>query len=414
MKFLLINNRHFPGGGTETVYFNMATLLREAGHEVVFFSFQDCKNIPCNQDPFFLHKGGKIKQLLHYFYNKEAARKLDLLLKKEQPEIAHLHLFWGGMSPSILVVLKKHKIPIVHTVHEYRMICPAYLFKDGNGRLCERCKGGRFYQCTIHRCSKGSFIESFIMTMEIYFRNKFFHPANYINGFIFVSNFTRNKHIEFDRRFLKANLEVMYNFPNEIIHSLSKRLPDTFNSYYLYYGRLSGEKGIATLIRAFEKFPQLQLKIVGNGPLEAEMKQLCSDKGIANIEFLGFKTGKDLFELVANAKYVCVPSECYENNPMTIVESYTLCTPVIGAELGGIAEIVEDERTGFLFRSGSVDSLSKAISSAEELERARYLSQKINAFSFAEKNFNRNNYLIKLLEFYNNVIKDYYGGHNTV
>lgn len=404
MKVLLINNRHFPGGGTETVYFNTAQLLKQAGHEVVFFSIKRENNLACPQDSYFVDEGSKLKRLKNFFYNKDASKKLERLIIDEKPDIAHIHLFWGGLSPSILKTLRKHNVPVVHTVHEYRMVCPAYLLKDGKGKQCDRCKNGKFYQCFFHRCSKDSWMESLIMTLEIYHRNRKYHPSQLIDGFIFVSNFTRNKHIEFDSRFAKVQSTVLYNCPNDIITQSLDLKWDSYESYYLYYGRLSIEKGVSTLISAFERYPQLKLLIVGSGPLEMELREMCKEKQLMNIEFLGFKTGSELFDLVSHAKYVCVPSECYENNPMTVVEGYSLAVPVIGAGIGGTAEIVRDCETGYVFQSGSVDSLSNVINKTVVISRDEYLRQKENAYDFGKKNFSREVHLKKLLQFYNTII----------
>ena len=405
MKVLLINNRHFYDGGTETVYFNTAELLRHAGHEVIFFSFRRDENIKCNQEQYFVeHKKG-IAYLRQYFYNKDAAKQLERLILEEKPDIAHIHLLWGGLSPSILVTLKKYNVPIVHTVHEYRMVCPAYLLKDGNGHQCERCKGGKYYNCFLHRCSKGSLSESFFMTLEMYYRNWKYHPTTLIDGFIFVSNFTRRKHIEFDNRFEDVSSVVIYNCPNAIVREAVDIDTDTYSSYYLYYGRLSVEKGVFTLLNAFSYFPHLKLKVVGSGPLEEDLKSFCSEKKLNNIEFLGFKKGRELFDLVAHAKYVCVPSECYENNPMTVVEANSLGIPVIGAGIGGTAEIVKNEVTGFTFESGNVKSLLDVITKSDEIEKELYQNQKKCALEFGKENFSRESHLNKLLDFYGTFIR---------
>lgn len=405
MKILLINNCHWRRGGADMVYFNTASLLIEAGHEVVFFCKRKKENYPCDQEPFFVESSkGKIGQIRSYFYNIEAAKQLEKLLKAEKPDIAHIHLIWGGLSPSILEVLKKHRVPVVHTAHDYRMVCPAYLLKDGKGQFCERCKGGKFYNCMLHRCSKGSLLESSIMTLEMYHRNRRYHPASLIDGFVFVSNFSRNKHIEFDKRFENANSTVLYNCPGEQVGDSLDLSQNAFDSYYLFYGRLSEEKGTHTLIKAFEQFPQLRLKIVGSGPLERALQESCAGKGLTNIEFLGYKTGKELYDLVAGAKYVCVPSECYENNPMTIVEAYSLGTPVIGAAIGGISEVVQDGQTGYLFESGSVESLRDALLKAAGTDLESYLQQNHLALEFGEKHFSRSSHIEHLLVFYKSII----------
>ncbi len=388
------------------MFFNTADLLIEAGHEVVFFSYRDEKNISVNQSSYFINRGGRVKQIRSYFYNKEAAQQLEHIISVEQPDIVHVHLFWGGISSSILKILNNYNIPVVHTAHDYRMVCPAYLLKDGKGNFCERCKGGRFYNCALHRCSKGNVIESLLMSAEMYYRNHYWHPADKINGIIFVSNFSKNKHIEFDGRFNKSNSIVLYNCPSENVKDSIDLSQDYYENYYLFYGRLSEEKGISTLIKAFEFYPHLKLKIVGTGPLDLQLKDYCKERGLANIEFLGYKTGKELFDLVAKAKYVCVPSECYENNPMTIVESYSLSTPVIGAAIGGISEIVVDGKTGYTFVSGSVNSLKTAIAKASELTRDDYSQQRQKAYCFGINNFSRESHITKLLEFYNELINE--------
>lgn len=404
MKVLLINNCHWPLGGAATVYFNTAQLLKEAGVEVVFFSFGREQNIHTDMPEYFVKRNGTLGRIRNYFSNPEAARTLDEVLTKEKPDIAHAHLFWGGLSPSILHVFKLHHVPVVHTAHDYRMVCPAYLLKDGKGNFCERCKGGRFYNCFLNRCSKGKIFESLMMTTEMYYRNRNHHPVDYIDGFIFVSEFSKRKHVEFDKRIAEAKTTVLYNCPGEDVKKSYAPTMDTFSHGYLFYGRLSKEKGIHTLIHSFEHFPDLQLNIVGTGPLEDELKQYCRDKKLNNIHFLGYKTGKELFDLVAGAKYVIVPSECYENNPMTIVEAYSLGTPVIGAAIGGISEVVKNNETGYTFESGSEKSLTDSLRLASSLSKEDYLAQKNAAYKFGEDNFSRAKHLERLMAFYNKVI----------
>jgi len=404
MKVLLINNCHWPRGGSEAVYYNTARLLKEHGHEVVFFSIEDEQNIRTGEPEYFVKNAKGLEKIKSYFSNSEAAQVLEEILDKEKPDIAHAHLFWGGISPSIFEVLKRHGVPLVHTAHDYRMVCPAYLLKDGSGRFCERCKGGKFINCLKYRCSKGSLIQSALMTVEMFYRNKKWHPAKELDGIIFVSNFSKRKHVEFDSRFESAKSMVLYNCPGEKVKESLDLTKDTFDSYYLYYGRLSDEKGVSTLIKAFELFPHLILKVVGSGPSENELKAFCCERQMSNVAFLGRKTGKELYDLVAGAKYVCVPSECYENNPMTIVEAYSLATPVIGAAIGGISEILADGDTGYAFESGKVDSLTDAIEKASTVSKDDYATQKHNAYSFGLENFSREKYLEKLLAFYRSFI----------
>lgn len=403
MKVLLINNRHFHGGGADVVYFTTGELLESDGHEYVYFSNHSDEAEQYKLESFFapdIKKFGLLKKTSLYFNNKEAAAALDNLLAKEHFDIAHAHLMWGGMTAAIIPVLHKHGIPIVHTVHDYRMVCPAYTFRNGRGEVCERCKGGHFLQCFKYRCSKGKALESLIMAMEMFYRNRKWHPAKNLDGIIYVSKFAKDKHEEIDPLFKAAQNTVLYNFT-----TIGEQYPpiEKDGGYYLYYGRLSYEKGINTLLDAFAVHPELKLKVVGTGPEEEELKQ----KRYSNVEFLGFKRGQELYDIVRHARFVCVPSEWYENNPMTIVEAYSMGVPVIGTRIGGIPEIVDEGKTGFLFESGRVEALEDVIKKSFAVSDERYVEMKKNAVMFAEEHFNSKTYPMKLIRFYGEVIDKY-------
>jgi len=166
---------------------------------------------------------------------------------------------------------------------------------------------------------------------------------------------------------------------------------------------LSYEKGINTLLEVFAAFPDLRLKVVGAGPKENELKR----KEYKNVEFLGFKSGRELYDLVRNARFVCVPSEWYENNPMTVVEAYSMGVPVIGARIGGIPEIVEEGITGFLFDSGNKESLIDTLRKSLDLDEYHHSEMKKHSRQFADKHFNKDVYVERLLDFYNKIITDF-------
>lgn len=414
MKILLINNFHYRKGGSEAVYFNTAELLLKYGHEVIFFSYKREENVPCKQMVYFVKQGGKVQQILSYFYNIKAAKNLERLVENEQPDIAHVHLFWGGISPSIFRVLQKHHIPLVHTAHDYRMVCPAYTFKDGTGKTCESCKQWNYYECIKKRCSKGSLLLSTMMAMEMYIRQLFHSPTKNISGFIFVSHFSEQKHIKHHLSFKETKHIVLYNYTNPLLSPDINKKGD----YFLFYGRLSFEKGIPTLLKVFARHPDWNLKVVGTGPLENQLKNEYTKKEnvsvskqhencYENIEFLGYRFGNTLAELVRNARYVCVPSEWYENNPMTIVESYSLGTPVIGANIGGIPEIIEEEKTGLLFKSGDADDLEKVVMKAINVSTENYIEMCENSYHFYENHFSAGSHYDKLLNFYEDILSNY-------
>lgn len=408
MKLLEINVFNYRLGGSETVMLNTSDLFRKQGHEVIHFSLKWKKNVPCEQSKYFPEsketRGGLfkyLKNILTYFYHNEARQKLDKLLANEKPDIAQIHLFWGQITPSVLPVLKKHNVPVIFTIHEYRMVCPNYTFRNGKGEVCEQCEGKKFWKCVANKCCQGSYLLSVMMAAEMYFRNTFFNPAIYIDGLVYVSEFAKKQHEKYMPALKKKKNIVLYNLSDYIYDVVN--IP-VVPRYYLYFGRLSYEKGIGTLVSAFVNMPDKKLKIVGTGIETENLKKLATENGCENIEFLGFKKGQELHELVRNAYFVIVPSEWYENNPMTIVESYSASTPVIGAKIGGIPEIVDEGKTGFLFASGNQQELESCLDIAHCLEHNVYIEMRRNALFFARKYFNRDNYYSQLYSFFRGYI----------
>ena len=389
--------------------FNTTDLLRANGHEVIHFALNWRDNLDSPQSQYFpeskeTRRGilAPIKNILTYFYHWEAAEKLDLLLRKEMPDLAQVHLFWGQITPSVLPVLKKYNIPVLFTIHEYRMVCPNYTFRNGKGEVCEQCEGKKYWKCIINRCCKNNFGFSVMMAAEMYFRNTFMHPSKYIDGLIYVSNFSKLMHEKYMPQLRDIGNIVLYNLSDYIYDE--ENIP-SHPHYYLYFGRLSYEKGVGTLINAMISRPNCKLKIVGKGSEETSLQNRVSDGNYTNIDFLGFKKGKELKDLVRNAYFIIVPSEWYENNPMTIIEGYSASTPIIGARIGGIPEITIDGITGYQFDSGCETSLLKAIDKAENLSSEDYMTMRSNALNFARKHFAKDNYYNQLISFYNRFVE---------
>lgn len=408
MKVLQINVFNYRKGGSETVYFNTTETLSSNGIEVVNFALKWKKNFPSPYEVYFpeskeTRKGifRHISNAVNYFYHFEAAKKIERLIEAERPDIAQIHLIWGQITPSILPVLKKHGIPIIFTIHDYRIVCPAYTFRNGKGEVCEKCGNGSNYHCLLNNCTKGNYIFSAMMGVEQSFRNRFFNPAQYADGLIYVSNFAKSIHEKY--------MPELKNKPNIVLYNVSDHIsntPKVINPerYYLYFGRLSKEKGVSTLIQAFSKIPELHLKIAGTGPEETKMKNLSQKLGASNIDFLGYKSGKELENLVKNAYFIIVPSEWYENNPLTIIEGYSSQVPVIGAKIGGIPEIIEDGKTGYIFSHSNIDELLCCIKKAHRLSDTKYLELCKNTHNFALKNFNPLSYPTALIQFYDTIL----------
>jgi len=406
MKILQINKYFYPKGGAETVFFNTIDLLLSFGHKVIPFALKNDKNKPSDYEEFFvdypeLSDSGfitKLKNVRRFIYNKSAAKQLEKIILKEKPDVAHIHLMFNGHSVSILPVLKKYNIPIVLTAHDYRLICPAYTITNGKNQICELCLASQqYWHCITNKCSHGSLLNSTLLAMDSYFRKYFISPFNYIDHFIFVSNFSRNKHIQANKLF-ESKSSQLYNFTS--IKDLTEG--DACNgNYVLFYGRISQEKGVSVLLDAAKQLPNLNFKILGDGTLLNDYKENASN----NVDFLGFKSGKELVSYIKNARFVVVPSICYENNPMAIVEAMSLGTPAIGSNIGGIPELIEDGTTGFLFEAGSGNDLASSISKAINLPLVEYDKMVDNAQKFAEAQFSPLSHYQSLINIYQSVIR---------
>lgn len=396
MKILLINNISYRKGGSESVFFNTAELLRYGNNEVRLFSISEKSITTSIEEITLVPSATGARRVLSYFYNRLSEKKMDELLLSWKPDIAHIHLIWGGLSPSIIQVLHKHSIPVVHTAHDYRMVCPAYTFRNGKGEICEKCKKC-FFPCIIGKCAKGSFLQSIVMAAEMRFRNTLFNPASELDGIIYVSEFSKNLHETHNHRLTKVKNIILYNFTRKIDNHESE-------DFFLYSGRLSSEKGCETMINAFRKMPNLRLFIAGGGPLEMKMREISKDSG--NIQFYGHLRKKELFELIQRCRFVVIPSEWYENNPMSVIEAYAASKPVIGAKIGGIPEIVSEGETGFLFKSGDETDLCRALKKSAEISEIEYGRMRESAFRMFSTNFSNETYADKLQSFYMSIINN--------
>ena len=405
MRILEINQCHYRRGGADIVYLDTGKLLESKGHEVAYFSTVNSINENTSYSKYFIGNKNlrnisfseKFRSVRTYLYNKEAKKKLTQLIKDFQPDVAHIHLFYASLSISVLETLKEHNIPIVHTVHDYRLLCPVNTLMDRDKQVCEKCAKGSSFNCIAQRCSEGSLFQSTMLTLEaVYWRN-IKSPLKFIDHFHFVSNFCLQKHLEYLPE-LKSKCSVHYNF-SEINN---KRIKEYSQNYFLYYGRLSFQKGVLTLIKAWKELPpDIKLKIVGTGEQINSIKEDITKHSLNNIELLGYKTGDELIQLIQNAYFVIVPSEWYENNPMTIIESYHLGVPVIGANIGGISEIIQSRETGFIFESKNELSLKNKILEANSISTNKYEKMVRSCKNYAEQNFSSESnytYLMKIFE----------------
>lgn len=400
MKILMVNKFYYIKGGSETYYFELKRLLESKGHTVIDFSMQDEKNFVSPYSNYFVenvdynNKEGifsRIKAAADIIYSFESKRKFERLVNEVKPDCIHLHIFQHQISPSILDVIKKYHIPTIYTAHDLKMLCPNYKMMH-HGKLCEQCRGGKYFYCVLNKCVKDSYLKSCVNVVEGYV-HRWRHSYDAINVIITPSLFYKKIFEKFG-----INCNRVIHIPNFIDFNKHEiEFSEDRENYYLYYGRLSKEKGIMTLIKAVENL-NVQLKIAGTGPLEEDVRQYVADKKISNIMFLGFKTGKDLSNIVGNAKAIILPSEWYENGPYSAIEALQLGRPIIGADIGGIPELIDNN--GYLFKSRNIDSLKDAILKLEKLDNEQYGVFKDNSLNLFEKNYTNEKHYRLLKEAY--------------
>lgn len=372
MKILMVNKFHYIKGGSETYYFALKRLLEANGHTVIDFSMKDEKNFPCQYRRYFVKNTDysnspglkeKLRVAGNIIYSREAKQKFRQLVMDTKPDLVHLHIFQHQLSPSILDVCKEMNLPTVYTAHDLKMVCLNYKMMH-HGHLCEDCKGGKLYQCAKNRCVKESFFKSCINVAEGYL-HKLRRSYDVIHTVITPSAFYKRKMEEFG---VEADRLVhIPNFLDKTAPEVSDR-PDK-EQYYLYFGRLSEEKGVLTLMKAFETTPY-KLYIVGSGPIRDQLEVYLNDRKAENIRLFGFLQGSELTDIVGNAKAVILPSEWYENGPYSAIEALQLGRPILGSQIGGIPELVNGN--GALFPHGDVDALRQAVEKIEALSHEEY------------------------------------------
>lgn len=361
MRILMINKFLYPNGGSETYIFKLGDYLKLQGHEVQYFGMEHkgrCEGNAVNAytSDMDFHGGSKLSKLtypLKVIYSLEARKKLRLVLDDFKPDVCHLNNFNYQLTPSIILEIQKWRIEgnkcrIVFTAHDYQLVCPNHMCNNPNtGENCEKCLGGHFLNCTKGKCIHGSMAKSVIGTTEAVFW-KLNGAYKYIDSMICCSEFLKTK-MDTNPLFAKKTI-TMHNFVDRV------EWKDTVKKdYVLYFGRFSKEKGIDTLLKVCKKLPEVQFIFAGTGPLETEIS------GIPNIKNVGFQTGDALEKLIREARFSIYPSEWYENCPFSVMESQMYGTPVLGANIGGIPELIEVGKTGELFESSNRKDLHKKI-----------------------------------------------------
>lgn len=399
-KILNINNYHYRRGGSDVVYLDHAALMEEQGWSNGYFSMNHPRNFDTPWSKYFIDEiefghaysiGQKMAMASKVVYSFEAQKKLKRLLQDFPADLAHLHCIYHHLSPSVISTLRDAGVPVVMTAHDLKIACPAYKMLNDMG-ICEKCKGGNLLNVVKHRCVRGSLAASAIVMVESSLHRLLNTYRGKLDKVVVPSRFFMEKFIEWG--WPRDKFAYIPNYVDASRFEPAYEMGD----YFLYFGRLAPEKGIATLMRAV-KAAGVKLRIAGTGPIEAELHALQAELA-GDIEFLGYRSGAELHALIREARAVVLPSEWYENAPMSVLESFALGTPVVGARIGGIPEMVVEGETGWTFESRNTDDLAALLSRLVAMPTEHIARAGRAARNHVANNFNRAGYLQATLALY--------------
>ena len=360
MKVLLINKFLYPKGGAETYVFKLGEALTAHGHQVEYFGLENEKNIVGNTIGAYVSdmdfNKGVWKNLAAPFrmiYSREARKKIKKVLYDFQPDVVNMNNIQFHLTPSMILEIEKYrkktgrKVKIVYTAHDYQLICPSHGLFDVNIQPCEKCLGGNYTYCLRTKCVKNSRAKSFLGMLDAYFW-KISKAYSCIDTIICPSRFLKEK-LDVQKRFASKTV-ALHNFiePQEAVEVEKE-------DYVLEFGHLSRDKGTNTLLEVAKRMPNTRFLFAGYGKAEEDIAK------VENAEYVGFKTGEELKDLIRKARCSVYPSEWYENCPFSVIESQMYLTPVIGSRMGGIPELIEEGKTGLMFQAGNADDLEEKL-----------------------------------------------------
>jgi glycosyltransferase involved in cell wall biosynthesis len=354
----LANKFFFRKGGCEAVLFQERDFLIGAGFDVIDFSMHDTRNLPSPYSKYFVGEqaydtplalGAQAHSALKLIHSPEAVRKFGRLIDRTRPDIVHCHNVYHQLTPSIIGAAKRRGVPVVLTLHDYKPICPTYT-RLQHGKVCSDCIDGQFRNVVKHRCADGSLAKSLLLFAEARVQS-LLRSYEQVDLFVAPSQFMRESVTR--HRLPKDRVQVIYNGID--CRSVQPSLED--QGYALFLGRLSPEKGIETLLAAHARLAEkMPLVIAGTGPLEQKLRSTYP-----HASYLGHVSGTTLQSTIRGASLIVVPSEWYENCPMSVLEAMAEAKPVVASNIGGIPELVINENTGLLFEPGDPDGLSACL-----------------------------------------------------
>lgn len=387
MRILHVNKFFDLHGGAEVYMHELMRRQREAGHDVHAFSTRSPSNLPSNDAGRFVTRydlsksngpATDVKIAANFLWNREAKRAMGEALRDLKPDIVHIHNIYHHLSSSILSSIRKAGIPCVQTLHDLKLACPNYkMYTEGS--LCERCKGGRYFEAVKHKCLSQSFLPNMLAAAEMGFTKVRQSYERTVSTFICPSTFMASKMIEWGEpaaKFTVARMAVE-----------RKPRAERGGGYLLAVGRLAPDKGYEPLIRAAAHVPSLKIKIAGTGPLEDHLRELMRTSDVGNIELVGFKRGADLDALYRGAEAFIACPIGYENAPLTVLDALGYGLPILATKIGGLPEMVEDEKNGYLVEHGSQDAWATTLKRFADLSEDSRTKMTTASIRLADERF---------------------------
>jgi glycosyltransferase involved in cell wall biosynthesis len=380
MRILFIHNFYQQFGGEDSVAIAERRLLEERGEDVLFWSRHndEIKNYgPLQKLNFFRET----------IYSSRTVSDIEKAVRQFKPDVAFVHNIYPLISPSLYSALQKMRIPLVQVLHDFRPFCSnGWFYIDG--KICERCKLGNHLHGIVKRCYRDSYALSTLYSTALGV-NRWAGMLDKVDAYVCLTGFFKKKIMEAGipekKIFIRPNFidAPPLDIPARDVKTNDLQSTSNGGGYALFLGRLSNEKGLWTLIRAFEQLPEVELKIVGTGPLEEELRKYVREKNLRNIDLMGFKSGDEKWKLIRNCHFAVVSSEWYENFPIVVLEYFAGAKPVIASRIGGLPYVVEEGKSGLLFEAGNatdlVDKVRKLRAAPAEAEamgrRGRQLAE---------------------------------------
>ncbi|MFL5238058.1 MAG: glycosyltransferase family 4 protein [Rhizomicrobium sp.] len=399
-KLLSINNYYYRRGGAEVLFLEQNRMLEEAGWQIALFAMKHADNLPTSWAKYFPDEiefgqsysaAGKLVRASRVIYSLQARQKLNELLDVFSPRIAHIHNIYHHLSPSILSLLRDRGVPVVMTVHDLKLGCPAYTMMRGD-KPCESCRGGKLHNVVLNKCIKGSAALSAVVMMEAALHRFLRTYESSVARFVVPSRFVLETLVHWGWR--RESFVYVPNFVDVERFQPGNKVGRRF----VYCGRLDNLKGVETLVRAAALAGQ-PVTIVGRGPEEERLHKLAAELQ-ADVAFAGYLTKQALTEVLQSARAVVIPSEVNENAPLSLLEAYATARPVIGSNIAGIPELIRQEETGALFETGNVHALAETLERFAGLPDTRIADMGQAGRRWVEQDFNPTTYRNRLLSLY--------------